>query len=273
MPAYRRLRDFMRDEYLPSARATVAWTALPDGEAWYAFYVAGAHDHDMTPERDPRSSACARSRASSARWTRCGVQVGFQGDLQAFFKYLRDRSARSTSRAAQTCVAGYAGSRQRIDAALPKLFSVFPKADYEVREVEAFRAKSAGGRLLPAAVRRRLASGNLLRQHLRPEGAAEASGWRRCRCTRPRPGITSRSRSSRSSTGLPRFRRFGGDYTAYVEGWALYCGVARQGARALHGPVPVLRPPERRAAARDAARRRHRACTPRAGPASRRSRT
>ena len=39
----------------------------------------------------------------------------------------------------------------RIDAALPKLFSVFPKADYEVREVEAFRAQSAAGAIYQRA--------------------------------------------------------------------------------------------------------------------------
>ncbi len=39
VPAYRRLRDFVRDEYLPQTRSTVAWTALPDGQAWYAYYV------------------------------------------------------------------------------------------------------------------------------------------------------------------------------------------------------------------------------------------
>ncbi|PNB52555.1 DUF885 domain-containing protein, partial [Pseudomonas sp. GW531-E2] len=41
-PALRRLRDFVRDEYRPRARASVAWTDLPLGHEWYAYRVRTA---------------------------------------------------------------------------------------------------------------------------------------------------------------------------------------------------------------------------------------
>ena len=50
VPAYRRLRAFVHDEYLPHTRDSVAWSALPDGDAWYAFYVAEHTTTSMTPE-------------------------------------------------------------------------------------------------------------------------------------------------------------------------------------------------------------------------------
>ena len=37
MPAYRDLRRFVNEEYLPASRDTVSLAALPDGEAWYAY--------------------------------------------------------------------------------------------------------------------------------------------------------------------------------------------------------------------------------------------
>ena len=56
----------------------------------------------------------------------------------------------------------------------------------------------------------------------RPPGRSIASPPRPS--TRPCPATTSRSPSSRSSTSLPAFRRFGSRLAggAYVEGWALY---------------------------------------------------
>ena len=39
LPAYRRLHDYLKDEYLPQARDTVAWSELPNGAEWYAYLV------------------------------------------------------------------------------------------------------------------------------------------------------------------------------------------------------------------------------------------
>ncbi|HWL75084.1 MAG TPA: DUF885 family protein, partial [Burkholderiaceae bacterium] len=36
-PAYQRMHDFLRDHYIPKARKTTAWSALPNGKAWYAY--------------------------------------------------------------------------------------------------------------------------------------------------------------------------------------------------------------------------------------------
>src|SRR5687768_8508069 len=38
-PAYQRMHDFLRDEYIPKARKTTAWSEIPDGKAWYAYRV------------------------------------------------------------------------------------------------------------------------------------------------------------------------------------------------------------------------------------------
>ena len=70
------------------------------------------------------------------------VNSTFQGDLPAFFAYLRDEPRFYYTRG-EDLVAGYREVKQRIDAQLPKLFSVFPHADYEVRELEPYRAAPA----------------------------------------------------------------------------------------------------------------------------------
>src|SRR5215510_459765 len=71
-------------------------------------------------------------------------QVGFKGDLAAFFQYLQD-DPKFYFGSEQELLDAYRDVKRRIDALLPKLFVDFPKADYEIRPVEPFRAASAAG--------------------------------------------------------------------------------------------------------------------------------
>ena len=146
--------------------------------------------------------------------------VGFQGDLPAFFAYLRSDPKFYYTRGADL-VAGYVDVKKRIDAALPRLFSVLPKADYEVREVEAFRAKSAAGAFYQQASADGSRPGifyvNTYDLKSQPRFGMETLSLHEAS-----PGHHFQISIQQELTGLPRFRRFGGDYTAYVEGWALY---------------------------------------------------
>ena len=88
VPAFERLRAFVRDEYLPHGRETVAWTALPDGEAWYAFAAEGHTTVHMSADEIHQLglSEVARILGEMDEVRR---QVGFEGDRQAFFDYLK----------------------------------------------------------------------------------------------------------------------------------------------------------------------------------------
>ena len=122
----------------------MAWTALPDGEAWYAFAAEG----HTTVAHDGRTRSTSwgstRWRASSARWTTCGSKSASRATAQAFFEFLETDPQFYFTRG-EDLLAGYAALKHRIDGLLPKLFAVFPKADYEVREVEPYRAASSAG--------------------------------------------------------------------------------------------------------------------------------
>ena len=219
LPAYRRLRDFVRDEYLPQARTSVAWTALPDGEAWYAYYVQEHTTTNLTPDE---IHALGRSEVKRILGAMDEVrsQTGFKGDLEAFFTFLETDPQFYFTQGADL-LAGYRTLKTRIDAALPQLFSVFPKADYEVREVEAFRAESAAG----AYYQQPSADGsrpgvfyvNTFNLKAQPKFGMETLSLHEAS-----PGHHFQVAIQQELEGVPRFRRFGGDYTAYVEGWALY---------------------------------------------------
>ncbi len=219
LPAYRRLRDFVRDEYLPQARTSVAWTALPDGEAWYAYYVQEHTTTNLTPDEIHALGRSEVQRILGAM-DEVRIQTGFKGDLEAFFTFLETDPQFYFTQGADL-LAGYRTLKTRIDAALPQLFSVFPKADYEVREVEAFRAESAAG----AYYQQPSADGsrpgvfyvNTFNLKAQPKFGMETLSLHEAS-----PGHHFQVSIQQELEGVPRFRRFGGDYTAYVEGWALY---------------------------------------------------
>ena len=67
VPAYRRLRAYLAEEYLERSRATFGMGALPNGAAWYAHKVrqhhAHAHSRAGAPDRARRGGAHPRRHA------------------------------------------------------------------------------------------------------------------------------------------------------------------------------------------------------------------
>lgn len=218
-PSYRKLHDYIRDEYLESARTSVAWSALPDGAKWYAYLAKRSTTTDLTPdeihELGLREVARIRSEMEAVK-----KQVGFEGDLAAFFKFLQD-DPRFYFDDAESLLEGYRELKRKIDARLPKLFSDFPKASYEVRPVEAFRAQSAAGASYqgPSAdgTRPGIFYVNTFNLKAQPRFGMETLSLHEAA-----PGHHFQIAIQQELENVPRFRRFGTSYVAYVEGWALY---------------------------------------------------
>ena len=218
-PAYQRLHDYIRDEYLKSARTSVAWSDLPNGARWYAFLARYYTTTDLSPEaiHELGLKEVARIRGEMEQ---VKAQVGFKGDLQAFFKFLQE-DPQFYFTDPQALLQGYRDLKKKIDAKLPQLFSDFPKADYEVRAVEAFRAASAAGGSYqsPSADGSRPGVFYVNTHNLK---AQPKFGMETLSLHEAAPGHHFQIAIQQELEDLPRFRRFGGDYVAYVEGWALY---------------------------------------------------
>ncbi len=171
VPSYRKLHDYMRDEYLPKTRLSDGMEGLPNGKAWYAYNVKRVTTTDYTPEQIHQIGLDEVKRIHREME---GVmkQVGFKGTRDEFFKHLNTDPQFFFDKR-EDLIAGYDAIRTRVNPQLPKLFEILPKADYEVRAVEPFREKSAAGGQYQAAERGRHASRHLLRQRVRPARASE----------------------------------------------------------------------------------------------------
>ena len=64
LPAYRELHDFIRGEYLPRARTSVALSVLPLGASWYAYRIERATDSRLTPNAKCTTSGWRTSRSA-----------------------------------------------------------------------------------------------------------------------------------------------------------------------------------------------------------------
>ncbi len=219
LPAYRKLADFIENEYLPATRVSVAWSALPEGEAWYNFRIARQTTTQMTANEIHQVGLTEVARIRSDM-EQVRQQVGFSGDLRSFFRFLQS-DQRFVAPNADKLLDDYRALKARIAALLPAMFADFPKADYEVRAVEPFRARSAPG----ASYQPSSADGKrpgIFYINTYNLSAQPIFGMETLSLHEAAPGHHFQISIQQELTDLPRFRRFGG-YTAYAEGWALYC--------------------------------------------------
>jgi uncharacterized protein (DUF885 family) len=218
IPAYRKLRDFVRDEYIPAARETHGINALPGGPARYAYLVRETTTTNLTPEQ---IHAIGLAEVSRIHEEIQGVmnQVEFEGDLHDFFEFLNtDPQFYFTER--QDLLDGYNALRDVIEPNAPRLFKTIPKAGYEIRLVEPFREKSASGGQYrgasPDGSRPGVFFANAYDLSARPKWAMDSLFLHEAV-----PGHHFQGALTLELDELPRFRQFGG-YTAYGEGWGLY---------------------------------------------------
>ena len=216
-PAYRRLVAFLKDEYLSSTRNTVALSELPNGKAWYEYLVKTQTTTDLAPEQifQLGHDEVARIRKEMERLRE---RQRFTGSLPEFGRYLSENSARNyASRGA--LLQGYEMIRQKVAPQLGKLFGRLPKAAFEIRTIEEFRERSAPSQYwsaTPDGSRPGIFYVNAADIEKRPRRASEPLFLHEAV-----PGHHLQISLQQEAGSLPRFQRFA-EYTAFVEGWALY---------------------------------------------------
>ena len=253
-PALKRLRDFLKNEYLPHARDGYGLMYMKGGDKLYRYLVQSTTTLPLTPEEIHETGLKEVARITDGM-EKVKQEVGFKGTLAEFFNYLRtDPKFKKPTREALT--QGYYDIGKAVDAKLPAYFSTVPKAKLEIRPYEPFREKfEAGGSYEPGT----------------PDGSRPGIFYFNAYDlpSRTTPGMTTlylhegspghhfQISLAQENIALPPFMRFGGN-TAFAEGWALYAETLGYDMGFYKDPYPALRHAVRRDAARDAAGGRHR---------------
>jgi uncharacterized protein (DUF885 family) len=217
VPAYKKFTAFVRDEYAAQGRTDPGVWALPDGEARYRYMIKRMTTTDLTADQI-HEIGVKQLAETEAEMLDVAHQLGYK-DLAALNDHIKkDRKYYATS--GQQVLDLYSRYARQMETQLPKLFGRLPKNKLDIIPMDSFRAKNA----VPADYSPGAQDGSRAgrinvneydpahRLTLNIEAIAYHEGV---------PGHHLQISIGQELPDLPSFRK-NGEYTAFVEGWALY---------------------------------------------------
>jgi len=218
VPAFQRLRTFWTETYLPACKDDIGAWQLPNGRALYAYLVRSYTTTKLTPEEvhtiGLREVARIRGEMEAVK-----AKSGFKGSLKELFQHLRTDPGFYFESGAEL-LAAYRDLAKRIDPLLVNVFGKLPRTPYGVSSIPEHVAPDTTTAYYrpPAADGSRAGTYfvNLHEPKSRPK-------WEMAALTLHEsvPGHHLQIALAMEQENLPQFRRHA-DYTAFIEGWALY---------------------------------------------------
>ncbi len=221
-PAYQKLIAFL-DAQEKTAPAEGGAYQFPDGRDFYEFALRRTTTTKLSADEihELGLNEVARIHGEMGK---IKDKVGFRGDLQAMFKFMREDKQFYLPDTEEGRADYLNRATKMIDTMrgrLDELFLTKPKADLVVKAVEKFREKSAGKAFYqqpaPDGSRPGMFYVNLADMKSTPIYELEALAYHE-----GIPGHHMQIAIAQELTGVPKFRKFGTRFTAYSEGWGLY---------------------------------------------------
>ncbi|HET7812457.1 MAG TPA: DUF885 domain-containing protein [Steroidobacteraceae bacterium] len=219
IPAFQRFDKFLREVYLPASRDTVGIYDIPGGDQYYRNrinYYTTVENLDAVRIHNLGQEEVKRIRAEMEKTLE---GINFLGTLDQFLQFIRTDS-RFFYKSGDELFAAYEKTARGIEPQLPKLFGRLPKNGFDIRPIPAATAPTTTTAYYqPGSLdgtRRGAYYVNLYKPETRPKWEVEA-----LTAHESVPGHHLQIALSYELPGLPNFRR-NADYTAFIEGWALY---------------------------------------------------
>ncbi|HSM11656.1 MAG TPA: DUF885 domain-containing protein [Lysobacter sp.] len=197
-------------------------TRHPDGAAYYAQRLRDSTTTDMSPEQVHQTGLAEVARLRGEMEV-LKDKVGFEGDLQAFFKFI-DTDPRfkypDTDAGRQGYIDDATAAIATIKKQLPNYFGLLPKADLVVKRVEAFREQDGAAQhyypSTPDGKRPGVYYAHLSDMSAMPKTTLEVIAYHE-----GLPGHHMQIAIAQELEGVPEFRKQA-NFNAYAEGWGLY---------------------------------------------------
>ena len=211
LPAWRALHAFIRDEYAPRARDTIAARDLPDGLAYYRMCIRKYVTADLAPEAI-HATGLAEVASLRAQMHVAMGETGFGGTLGEFFAFLRS-DPRFYAKSAEELMMRAAWIMKRVDGVIGRFIGHLPRTPVALHPVpDELAPHYTSGRGGPG-----LYLVNTYNLPIRPLYTLPALTLHEAS-----PGHGMQMALAAELERLPDFRRHT-HLSAYTEGWALYC--------------------------------------------------
>ncbi|MVT07151.1 DUF885 domain-containing protein [Chitinophaga tropicalis] len=222
LPAYQRLANYLKNDYLPHATDSAGLSGVPGGAELYRYYVRYFTTTGLSPQEIYETGLREVARISAAMEEQ-KRRSGFNGTLQEFLTFLRTDRQFMPFKTPEQVLQAYQQIYDKIKPTLHTMFSVTPKTKFEIRRVEAFREASQNG---PSYI---VGSVDGTRPGIFYVPIPDATrinetflGMEATFIHEAIPGHHYQISLQQENTSLPSFRRQI-SFSAFTEGWALYC--------------------------------------------------
>ena len=209
----------MSTTYLEQGRATSGVSDLPNGDDYYSHQIKKFTTTNMTADEIHELGLKEVARILS-EMEAVKKEVGYEGDIISFFDFVRTNKDLMPFKTPEKVIHNFNEIHDKMKPQIDKLFDLQPTTAFEVRRTEAFREASASAEYnpgsldgsrpgifytpIPDATKYNVFSDEALFLH-------EAI-----------PGHHFQISLQQENKELPSFRKTLW-YSAYGEGWALYC--------------------------------------------------
>ncbi|WP_436269915.1 DUF885 domain-containing protein [Pseudoduganella sp. LjRoot289] len=216
-PPLERLATFMETEYLPAARDSSGWSALPQGQAWYRAAVAASTTTALQPEAIHAIGLKEVARIQR-QFELLGPKLGYNGPAAGLPVWVSEQPKFYPFKTEDEVQAVYRKLNELLDTKLPAMFTLVPKAKLDLRlEPELSRATAADHYTAPAGDGSRP---GVFWSVVNDPAKYGSTGMNTLFLHEGKPGHHFHIALTQE-LDQPLFRKYGGN-NAFTEGWALY---------------------------------------------------
>ena len=217
-PQFKKMAEFLKNEYLPASRTTSGIGSLPNGKELYKVYVKQWTTTTKTPD-EIHAIGLKQVARIKAEMEKVKDLVGFKGTLNEFFEHVKTKPELMAFKKPEDVIANFERIHKIIQPNVDKLFSLQPKCGFQIKRTEAFREKSAS-----AEYNQGTADGSRPGTFYVPIPDVKTYncyGDEDLFLHEAIPGHHFQISLQQENQQLPNFRKFAW-FGAYGEGWALY---------------------------------------------------